>query len=332
MDNNGTKNFFNNDLKRLGDELDPKIYPELIDSFKVSLNQLLKEEKFDIVVTHKGKGTNFYNFLKDEDINIPSKGDLFIQESDIKNKNVLWFDDAIRTGNTADTEIKSIISKKPCEITIATLLITNTILEKIREKYDYRPLGIVVPCEYYNPIYQRIFFPLIGMMDYYLEEYPLFILDIKPTNNLDFNELKRIISKSFSSDNDEFEVPFLFAHSNIYKYSIHFDNFPLKLDSPIKCKTILSKIRIWMYFNDIDKIRLNIKPIYHPFFEESDEKCSEDYDFCFKKNNIKTNYICKSCITYLHCRELGNYFYKKLGEELDVLNIKWEINIKLPYN
>lgn len=320
------------ELTQLKDELDPLFDDDLINSFRTNFKDLLKEHTFDLIVTHKGKGTNFLKYLVKD---VEYKSDLFIQESDIKNKRILWFDDAIRTGNTFKKTLAEMLIFKPAHLTIACLMITNTCLEKIKiqdKQYNFRLLGMVVPDKCYNLFYRRIFFPLIGKMDYYLEEYPEFILNIKLSSGLKFEEISDIINSKLISDSDDiFEVPFLLNHSNIKKCSISFNKYPLNIESPIKCEIFLSKIRIWIYFNDIDEIRMNIKPIVHLILEEDLKKCNKTHDFCFKKSNIKTKHICQNCVTYLHCRELGKYFHNKLCQELDKLNLEWEIKENIPY-
>lgn len=323
------------ELRQLREELNPLEDLDLINTFKTNFKQLINREKFDLFVTHKGKGTNFFNFLKN-DLDIECKCDLFIQESDIKGKNIFLFDDAIRTGTTFNKIIKNILSKNPSKLTVACLLITNSSLEKINKstnkKYDFRLLGMVIPDEYYELIYRRIFFPLIGKMVYYFEEYPEFVLDIKLNNGFDIKKIYNIIvSELTSKADDKFEVPFLTDHSGLIKLTVHFDIFPLKFDPTIKNEIILAKIRMWVYFNDTSKIKIYIKPIVHPHFKENLEKCSKSYEFCLKKTNIKIENICQTCITYVYCQKLGEFFYNLVGKELNNLNLKWEVEEKLPY-
>lgn len=189
-------------LKQLREKLNPLDDPDLINIFKTNFNELLKKNDFDLIITHKGKGSNFFNFLMDGS-KTPHKSDLFIQDSDIKDKRLLLFDDAIKTGTTINKKISEILDKNPSKLTVACLMITNTSLERFNnksldKKYDFKPLGFVLPDAMYNDIYQRWFFPLIGKMDYHLEEYPEFVLEIKTTTSLDFKKISTIIESKLS--------------------------------------------------------------------------------------------------------------------------------------
>lgn len=331
----GDSKTLEDELHQLREMLDPLSDLDLIKSFKTNFKELIRKEKFDLIITHKGKGTNFYNFLNN-DLGIEHKSDMFIQEEDIKGNKILFFDDAVRTGKTIKKSIKKILNNKPSKLTVACLLVTSDSLEKINKddikKYDFRLLGLVVPSKLYDLIYRRIFFSLIGKMDYILEGHPEFVLDLKLINDFNFKTISKIIkSKIITEKDDIFEVPFLENHDGISKYTIHFDENPLKFIPPIKTEIFMSKIRMWVYFNDENKIRINIKPIVHPQFKEDIKKCSESYDFCLKKKKVNDDRICQKCVTYKYCQELGDFFYKKLGEELTNLNIEWNVEEKLPY-
>lgn len=332
----GTDGSQSDELRQLRERLNPLDEPDLINIFKTSFIELIKKNHFDLIITHKGKGSNFFNFLMDSP-NIPHKSDLFIQDLDIKNKRLLLFDDAIKTGSTIEKKINEILNKSPSKLTVACLLTTNSGLEKINKnsfngKYDFKPLGLIIPDKLYDHIYQRFFFPLIGKMDYHLEEYPEFVMEIKSTNNLNFKKLCRIIETKLISDaDDKYEVPFLTDHININKYTIHFDKFPLNFAGPINSEILLSKIRMWIYFNDTSKIMINIKPIVHLYLKEDIEKCVGSYDFCFKDKMIKIEHLCQTCMTYLYCSKLGDFFYKKMGQELTNLNLEWEAKERPPY-
>lgn len=326
------------ELKQLREKLEPLVDKDIVNMLKTNFNDLLKKEKFDLIITHKGKGTNFFkHFINNNNTEINYKSDLYIQDSDIKDKSILLFDDAIKTGGTIEKKINDILNKIPSKLTVASLLITSTGFEKINiksseQKFNFKPLGMVIPDKFYDHMYRRLFFPLIGKMDYHLEEYPEFVLEIKSVNNLNFKKICDLIeTKLISSNDDKYEVPFLMDHTNINKYSINFDKYPLDLKTPISSEILLSKIRLWIYFNHMSKIIINIKPIVHLHFKDDIEKCSGSYEYCFKKQKINIEPLCLTCITYLYCRELGMFFYNYMGKELTNLEFEWSVKENLPY-
>ena len=109
---------------------------EIVIHVNSEINEIIKRDKIEIVIPIQNKGEIIYQSLRgffEKDVKMIET--YKIDADNISQKNIMLFDDSIKTGNTIKLWLYRILKYKPRKIVVYNLVVRNDSLEKLKSKF-----------------------------------------------------------------------------------------------------------------------------------------------------------------------------------------------------
>lgn len=245
-------------------------------------------------------------------------------DSRIKNKNILIFDDSIKSGKTIRKNIRNVLKFSPKKIVIFSIVNLDDSFNKLEENYrENNKIKLYFfdksPEEIFTDVWRMIIWPIIEYHGLPLIETPYTIGEIK--NEEELLKLYRsvVIDKSSAAS---IIYPAVVEESLVVKGSINYTKF---FDKKYKEDGIdHSKIFLRFFFLKYSPSRI-IFLLYPDLFisdiKIEDTICEKNRIFpcCF--GTMYDGDVCPDCVIYNLSKQINEYLHSICSEKLKIKRI-----------
>jgi hypothetical protein len=282
---------------------------------KKNLNQIIKEHKIQIVFPVANMGESIYlslvGFFPMNNINKIETCN--IDEETITNKNILIFDDSIKTGDTIKNQLEEILLLKPNKIIVFSLVTRSDTYFRLSKEYSNNENieffnVVTIPKEAFTDVWRVLIWPFIEYHGLPLLETPYVAGEVGNIDNLKDLYRKLVIDKKKAAS---IINPAVVEQSLVVKGSINYTNFIKSNHRNINIYN--SKLFLRFFFLRLTASRIIF--VIYPELRFSDLKIDENiclkkpaFSFCFKEKYDAAN-VCPDCVLFNLCKDINEHIY-----------------------
>jgi len=301
---------------------------ELVSKIRKQISQILKKEKIDVIYPIRMKGESIFQSIIGY-FNKQTPGFFDSYESGKKmmeEKNILIFDDCIKTGETIEKTIAFILKFNPKKIVIYSIVNRSDSLSVLVKKYSADKKLIfycweyaVVPLEIFTNSYRMIIWPLFEYLGLPLIDTPYLVGEIKTKEKLLELYKSIVIDKKSAAS---IINPAVVDESLVIKGSINYTKFFNNKYQPYG----INHSKIFMRFFFLEKSPSSIVFLLYPDVSYSDLSIKDNlcqkskiFPLCLKTKYDKDK-SCPDCVRFNLLKDITDNL-------LDICSNKLKIKI-----